>query len=163
MLCFSMMTCCCIAVDHNVQRMHYVQCTCCIASATCSSAAWGVESSGGGRGGPAARSHRKNALHLSRPGPALPPRRHTHYQVTGVWHLSCSLLPKLPQASLCSPRELDGGRAQESKVSARYVQVTASRPIRGQEILGGPMGLPGLPDVKPRGRRSSTGSPVVPQ
>ena len=84
------------------------------------------------------------------------------------WHF-CRILLPCPKLSLCcSPRDLDGGRAQEkSKVSAARYEVTGSRPIRREEILGRPMGGPGLPaerpDVKRRGRRSSTGSPVVPQ
>ena len=57
-------------------------------------------------------------------------------------------------------------RRQSTQVAARY-QVTSDRPIRCLETLGRPMGGPGLraerPDVKPRGRRSRTVSPVVPQ
>ena len=57
-------------------------------------------------------------------------------------------------------------RRQSTQVAARY-QVTSDRPIRCLETLGRPMRGPGLraerPDVKPRGRRSRTVSPVVPQ
>ena len=82
------------------------------------------------------------------------------HQATGVWHLSCILAPSV---SLLTQR---AGRRQSRRVAARY-QVTDSRPIRHEESFAGPMGRPGLPterpDVKPRGRRSTTGSPVVPQ
>ena len=119
-------------------------------------------------GAAAASSHRKNALHLSRPDvpPAVAKHRGDRCLAFALHSPTCPTCPKLPPC--CSPRELDGGRAQEkSKVSAARYEVTGSRPIRRREILGRPMGGPGLPaerpDVKRRGRRSSTGSPVVPQ
>ena len=137
-------------------------------SSACCSAAWGVQEwwwwGWWGLPLPAltAKMHCICLVQMSRlPSP--------NTGVTGVWHLRCILLHSYPKLPLCcSPRELDGGRAQEkSKVSAARYEVTGSRPIRRREILGRPMGGPGLPaerpDVKRRGRRSSTGSPVVPQ
>ena len=65
----------------------------------------------------AASSHRKNALHLSRPDlPCLPAVAALGDRCLMPFELQSLLLP---QASLCcSLRELDGGRAQEAEESS---------------------------------------------
>ena len=112
----------------------------------------------------AASSHRKNAFVSS-----------------ASQMLRCKVLqpgdrcPALSGCRLSRPKRLPAHpetwteadvRRQSTQVAARY-QVTSDRPIRCLETLGRPMGGPGLraerPDVKPRGRRSRTVSPVVPQ
>ena len=68
-------------------------------------------------GAAAASSHRKNALHLSRPDlPCLPAVAALGDRCLMAFELQSLLLP---QASLCcSLRELDGGRAQEAEESS---------------------------------------------